>query len=276
MQARPPATRELALPGDATALAAELSMRAWVTLYCRPQSRDTNDKAWAWASEALRLDQQCGAALNAIAYCEWRAAQYGWHGKPRDALLREALSHAQRAITLSPHDPDAHYTLGLVTYTLSDTATAQAMLEHCVALSPSYAPAHGLLGIVRAVQGFPQETFAHCERALTISPREPLRSVWHWIQGCAASMLGDEHAALAYASKGIAANADYPNVYVIAIVAAHRLGQARLASRYLEILRGNTRYRFVEDAVENLPPLRVGTWGKAFVADLRAAGLPSR
>jgi TolB-like protein/Flp pilus assembly protein TadD len=270
------ATAGSALPGNATAMAAELSMRAWVELYCRPQTRDTNDRAWTWSLEALRLDEHSGAALNAIGYCEWRAAQYGWHAKSREALLHDALSHARRATTLARNDPDAHYTLGLVTYTLSDTATAQAMLEHCIALSPSYAPAHGLLGIVRAVQGFPQESFAHCERALTISPREPLRSVWHWIQGCAASMLGDEHAALAYASKGIAANADYPNVYVIAIVAAFRLGQTQLASRYVDILRGKTRYRFVEDAIENLPPLRVEGWGTAFVADLRAAGLPSR
>jgi DNA-binding winged helix-turn-helix (wHTH) protein/tetratricopeptide (TPR) repeat protein len=262
---------------DASAVAAELAMRAWVALYGRPQSHATNEEAWSWATQALALNARSGQALNALAYCEWRAAQYGWHAeKSRDALLRDALEHARGAVALAPQDPDAHYTLGLVTYNLADTSTARAMLEHCIALCPSYAPAHGLLGMVHAVQGFPGETFIHCERAFVISPKEPLRSVWRWIQGCAASMMGDEPAALDYATKGIAANAGYPNVYVIAIVAAHRLGHTALASRYVEILRGKTRYRFVEDAIENLPPLAVTPWGPAFVADLQAAGLPSR
>ena len=78
----------------------ELAMRAWVELYCRPQNRETNDRAWGWAIEAMQRDASIGAAWNAIAYAEWRAAQYGWHEGDGVQLLASAVSHAERATAL--------------------------------------------------------------------------------------------------------------------------------------------------------------------------------
>ncbi|PSJ19627.1 hypothetical protein CVH10_21870, partial [Halomonas sp. ND22Bw] len=57
---------------DTHTRAHETAMRAWVELYGRPQSRDTNDRAWQWAREALRADDRNAVAWNALAYAEWR------------------------------------------------------------------------------------------------------------------------------------------------------------------------------------------------------------
>lgn len=255
--------------------ALDFAMRAWVELYCRPQSRETNERAWVWAAEALRLDASIAAAWNAVAYCEWRAAQYGWHAKDWADLLADAVDHAQRAVSLDPSDPDAHYTLGLSSYTSGEVTRAEATLRHCLQISASYAPACGLLGMVRAVLGHPEETADWCARAHALSPLEPLRAIWHWSEACALSMLGREAEALDRATRGIAANPDYPNNHIIASVAAWRLGSHDAAVRHVAALRGSS-LRSIERLRRMLPPMRVEPWATSFLADLRAAGLPER
>ncbi|HMN83192.1 MAG TPA: hypothetical protein PKA20_25140, partial [Burkholderiaceae bacterium] len=257
------------------ASARELAMRAWVELYCRPQTRETNERAWKWAAEALRRDDTMGAAWNALAYCEWRAAQYQWSDRNRERLLPDAVDHAQRATSLAPDDPDAYYTLGLATFTSGELARSEANLRHCLEISSSYAPAYGLLGLVRASRGHPEETAELCARAFALSPREPLRAIWHWAESCAASMMGRDGEALERASLGIAANPDYPSCYLIAAVSSLRAGKVDEAARYVTVLRRSS-FSSLERLRQRLPEMIIEPWASAFLADLHAAGLPER
>ncbi|MFG5410773.1 winged helix-turn-helix domain-containing protein [Piscinibacter sakaiensis] len=261
-------------PGHADAL--ELAMRAWVELYCRPQNRETNDRAWAWAAEAVRHDASLGAAWNVLAFCEFRAVQYDWQDPRTDTRLADALAHAERATALSPSDPDAHYTLGLVLLISGDYVRARATLHHCLEISTSYAPAWGLLALVVNAEGHPEQAFELAERALALSPREPLRAVWHWGEACAASMLGREEEALAYAARGIAANPDFPSCYLVAVVAARRLGRHVEAARFVSVLQ-TTAFRSIERVRQRVNAFsQHEPWASAFLADLHAAGLPER
>lgn len=269
------AARVLDAGGPARPSALELAMRAWVELYCRPQNRDTNDRAWQWAAQAVQRDPSIGSAWNVLAYCEYRAAQYDWHAGEHGPLLAQAIVHAEHATTLAPADPDAHYTLGLALFTIGEWARAQASLNHCLQISASYAPAYGLLALVGTANGHPEQAFELCGRALALSPREPLRAIWHWGQACAASMLGRDGDSLNYAAQGIAANPAFPSCYLAAAVAARRLGRWPEAQRYVSAVRP-TAFRSVERLRQRVPALQVEPWATAFLADLRAAGLPER
>lgn len=274
MQLSDHATRAVDTAAGHDASAIELAMRAWVELYCRPQTRETNERAWKWAEDALRRDDSVAAAWNALAFSEWRAAQYEWSDKAWELLLADAVAHAQRAVSLAPSDPDAHYTLGLATYTSGELARGEANLRQCLALSCSYAPAYALLGLVRAGRGHPEEAHALCARAFALSPREPLRAIWHWTEACAASMLGREEEALEHASLGIAANPDHPACYLVAAVSSLRLGQAAEASRFVTVLRRGA-FNNVARLRSRLPSMRVEPWASMFLADLERAGLPA-
>jgi len=269
------AAREIDVQGPERASALELAMRAWVELYCRPQSRETNDLAWKWAAEAVSRDASVGAAWNVLAYCEYRAVQFDWQEANPDILLADATAHAERATGLSPSDPDAQYTLGLTLFTAGELVRAEASLRHCLQISASYAPAYGLLGLVASAGGHPERSFDLCSRALALSPREPLRAIWHWGEACAASMLGREDEALAFAARGIAANPTFPTCYLSAAVAARRLGREQEAARFLSVVRA-TAFRSIERLRQRIPAMRVEPWASAFLADLRAAGLPER
>lgn len=269
------AARELDVGGPDRASALELAMRAWVELYCRPQSRETNDRAWKWATEAVRRDAAVGAAWNVLAYCEYRAVQYDWQEGHRDVTLANVVAHAERATGLSPSDPDAHYTLGLVLLNLGELLRAEASLRHCLQISASYAPAYGLLALVANANGHPERALELCARALALSPREPLRAIWHWGEARAASMLGREEDALEYAARGIAANPAFPTCYLSAAVAAHRLGREQEAARFISVVR-TTAFRSIERLRLRVPALLGEPWGSAFLADLRTIGLPER
>jgi DNA-binding winged helix-turn-helix (wHTH) protein/tetratricopeptide (TPR) repeat protein len=269
------AARALDAGGQPRASALELAMRAWVELYCRPQSRESNDRAWQWATQAVQQDPSIGSAWNALAYCEYRAAQYDWHTGEHGPLLAQAIAHAEHATTLSPADPDAHYTLGLALFTMGQRARAEASLKHCLQISASYAPAYGLLALVGTACGHPERAFELCERALALSPREPLRAIWHWGQASAASMLGRVDDSLRYSAQGIVANPTFPSCYLTAAVAALRMGRPLEAERYVAAVKP-TAFCSVERLRERIPALRVEPWAGAFLADLRAAGLPER
>lgn len=270
------AAREVEVRGPERASAVELAMRAWVELYCRPQNRETNDRAWKWAAEAVRRDASVGAAWNVLAYCEYRAVQYDWKEANPDVLLADAVAHAERATALSPSDPDGHYTLGLALFQTGELVRARASLGHCLEISKSYAPAYGLLSLVVNAEGHPEQAFDLAARALALSPREPLRAIWHWGEACAASMLGREEDALAYAARGIAANPAFPTCYLAAVVAARRLGREAEAARFVSVLR-TTAFSSIERVCQRMRTFaRMEPWGSAFLAELRAAGLPQR
>jgi DNA-binding winged helix-turn-helix (wHTH) protein/tetratricopeptide (TPR) repeat protein len=269
------AARGVDAGGPERGSALEQAMRAWVELYCRPQTRDSNARAWKWAAEAVRRDASVGAAWNVLAYCEYRAVQFDWQDEQPSIRLADAVAHAERATALSPSDPDAHYTLGLVLFTSGELLRAEASLRHCLRISASYAPAYGLLALVANAGGHPEKAFELCARALALSPREPLRAIWHWGEACAASMLDREGEALAYAARGIAANPAFPNCYLAAAVAARRLGREQEAARFISVLL-TTAFRSIERVRQRVPVMRAEPWASAFLADLRAAGLPER
>ncbi|RXT52429.1 hypothetical protein B6S44_16755 [Bosea sp. Tri-44] len=268
------ATRGPPVEGGRDLRAIEAAMRAWVELYCRPQTPESNERAWRWAEEALALDPDSAIGLNALAFCEWRAAQYGWRPQERAVLLTAALEHAQRAIDLAPRNPDPYYTLALATLLAGDLNRAEAALRHCIGLNASYAPAHALLGLVRTMQGFPQEAAALCARAFALSPYEPLRAIWHWIVAWAAIVLDEDETALAQAEQGIAANPHFPTCYVAGAIAARRLGKNALAAQYARALSASPTFGNLADIAENLPALHFAPLRSAYLADLAAAGLP--
>ncbi len=260
--------RALREPSQAEALA----LRAWVELFLRPQTRATNERAGAWAAQAIALDTEHAGAYTCLAYSEWRAAQFAWDPAPRPMLLQRAHDHVQRALVLDARDADAHYTLGLLSHFLDAPLQAEEALWSCLRLNPSYAPAYGILGIVRTTLGRPEEALPLCARAFAISPREPLRAIWHSVRAYALLALDRNDEALVQAQSGIVANADYPFNYAVGIAAAHRLGRTEIVQRWKRLLQPRP-YGTLSALVERVPQVRTAPFGPRFIADLRAAGV---
>lgn len=236
-----------------TLSARSLATQAWVELFARPETAETNRRARDWATEALQRDPHCGLAEICMATCCWRAGQFGWDGLNEEEARSPAHDHAERAVVLAPNEPDAHYVLALIAYGRGETVRAEEALRQCLRLSASFAPAYGLLALVRTRLGHPDEAPALCDRALALSPREPLRAVWYLALAWSALARRDYAAALDAAQRGMAANPGLPTNYAAGAAAAQALGEKDLAARWIQLLRERSIFRSVPAFYRRMP-----------------------
>jgi DNA-binding winged helix-turn-helix (wHTH) protein/tetratricopeptide (TPR) repeat protein len=233
------ASREAGLAAsDDQVQALAFAAQAWVQLFARAQTPDTNQRATRLARSAVALAPELSQGWMCLAYADWRAGHYRWSDEPRDEQLARALAEAERAVAIDPRDPDAHYVLSLAARHLhGQRQRADEALRHCLRLSSSYAPAYGLLAQSLERQGRHDEARAYCDRAFQLSPLEPLRVIWHFVRAEAALATGDPQAALHEAQHGMAVNPSYGQVYLVGAVAAWRLGALEQAHEWTITLR---------------------------------------
>lgn len=269
--------RAPAVHGPQMAEAMVLASRAWVDLFSRQETRAVTLQARVWAQQAMALAPDLPMALVCMAFCRWRESQFGWNDAAPQTLREQALALAERAVALDEREPDAHYVLGLTAYSLGETARAEECLRHCIRLSGSHAPAHGLLALVRTRRGYPEEAAALCARAFALSPREPLRVVWHLALAWANLALHDYSGAFDASQQGMAVNPDFATVYVTGAAAAQKLGLEEDARRWVAFLRERTVFNSVQAVRERLSPPRTPDQQArmdTLVSLLAAAGLP--
>lgn len=240
--------------GEVQLMAVTLATRSWIELFARTESMDSNDRAVDWAKQALARDPRLPLAFICLAFAEWRSAQFGWDDERPAELVRRAREHADRAIELDPGEPDAYYVSGLIAYSSGEVARAEEALRHCLRLSASHAPAHGLLALIRTRRGYPVEAGPLCERALALSPREPLRVVWYLARAWAALDMGDYESALEDSQRAMAVNPDFATCYVTGAAAAQQLGARQLAASWVEFLKTRTAFRSLRELEDRLPP----------------------
>ncbi len=264
---------------DTEVQARAFAAQAWVQLFALAQTPDTNRRATRLARSAVALAPELSQGWMCLAYADWRAGQFHWSDEPRDEQMARAVAEAERAVALDPRDPDAHYVLSLtVRYFLGQRLRADEALRHCLRLSPSYAPAYGLLALSLVRHGRHDEARANCDKAFGLSPMEPLRVIWHLVRAEASLATGDPQTALDEVQRGLVVNPTYGQLYVAGAVAAWRLGAADLAREWIEMLRQHPAFRSLEavriSAVRTYDPSALRQLEQQ-LDTLRDAGMPA-
>ena len=265
---------------DAEVQARALAAQAWVQLYARAQTPDTNQRATRLARSAVALAPELSQAWMCLAYADWRAGQYRWSDEARDEQLGRALAEAERAVALDPRDPDAYYVLSLAARNYrGQRERADEALRHCLRLSSSYAPAYGLLAQSSNRRGLRDEARAHCDKAFELSPLEPLRVIWHAARAEASLATGDPQSALDEAQRGMAVNPGYAQVYLFGTAAAWRLGAVEQAHEWVATLREHPAFCSLEairvTVGRTFDPAAIGQLER-LLETLREAGLPAQ
>ena len=275
------ASQEAVVPAsDAEVQARAFAAQAWVQLFARAQTPDTNQRATRLARSAVALAPELSQAWMCLAYADWRAGNYRWSDESRDEQLARALAEAERAVALDPRDPDAHYVLALSARAYrGQRLRADEVLRHCLRLSPSYAPAYGLLALSLERHGRHDEARAYCDKAFELSPLEPLRVIWHFARAEASLATGDPQAALEEAQRGMAVNPSYPQLFMVGAAAAWRLGAVTQAHEWVTTLRQHPAFCSLEafrgTVVGSYDPASVGQL-EQLLDTLREAGLPAQ
>ena len=100
-----------------------------------------------------------------------------------------------------------------------------AECEHALALDRNLAGALASIGLGKILIGRAEETEAHINEALRLSPRDTMSYDWMSVAGIAKNHLGLWDQAAAWFRRAIEANRNYPHPYFVLAAALAQLGQ---------------------------------------------------
>jgi adenylate cyclase len=130
-------------------------------------------KALDLLDKALAIDPKYPLALSLAGWCHAQRAVYNWtNDVPASQALARTL--AERAAELSGDDPLILSVLGAVHTILGNVGTARILLERALALDPNAAWAWNRLGYVESLSERPERAIEDFERALRLSPLDPM------------------------------------------------------------------------------------------------------
>ncbi len=230
-----------------------------------------SDRALALLERAIELEPDYAAAHAIIAWChEQRYLRGGLH----DETKRAALRHARRAVAVGGDDAAALATAGFVIAVVeSDYEAATDAFDRSFALSRSSALALGFSSIVRAWNGDDATAVEHAERAIRLSPLDPLLYVPYVGLAYAHFAAGRFDDAAIAAGRASQSNPKFTMPHVLHAAALANLGRDKEAMAEVDRLRELEPQLTVSTAIQSAR--YVDRAKNAELGDaVRRAGLP--
>lgn len=259
---------------DSTLDAYDLTLRALLPTFA--ETADDNQEALRLLDLALQMDPEYPTANALAAWCRQQRHLMAWPGAPPGALDddREAAKRLARAAIAGGADvPLALAVAGAVRAALTrDHHLALAAADRATMMNPNAAIVLGFGAVTRCLCGDYGKAVEQAEKAVRLSPLEPL--VYHasFALALAALLTGRTEEAVAHAHKAIEGNRNFAFSHCVLALGLARLGRAEEAAQTVRRL------------ISAAPGFRIGTLRKIRLADaarlhadldpLRAAGLP--
>jgi len=148
--------------------------------------------------------------------------------------------------------------------------------ELALQLDRNLAGAHAQIGNAKRHLGQAEETEAHIQEALRLSPCDSHAYLWCMFAGLAAYHLGKEEEAVAWMRRSIEANRNYPSShFILAAVLAHlgRLAEARSEAHAGLTLNPTFTISRFRASASIYGPSAAAEWERS-IDGLRKAGVP--
>jgi TolB-like protein/class 3 adenylate cyclase len=169
-------------PDDLNAI--DLTMRGW-SIVNKPTTRDNLKVARRLFEAALELEPDYAHALVGLAETYVYEVGHGYSAAGAPLHRRLAEQAILRALALDPRHPRGHNVHGIYRRLKMQWALALDAFEQVLELNRNLAAAHAQIGLVRLLTGQPQETPAHVEKAIRLSPRDANLGAWLCMLGSA-------------------------------------------------------------------------------------------
>jgi adenylate cyclase len=222
------------------------------------------------AHRALELDPRFGSAAALAGDCHVNNVILGYANDPQFDR-KEAVRLARLALSIDDGDPDTLSSAAVISaYMVGDSEAEIEMADRAVALNPNSWRTWNCRGYVYRVAGLPEEAIRSFERAVRMSPVDPLLYVTFLGTGVALIELGRFDEAIVVLKKALRQNPSYvPACRCLASAFAHLGRDAEAhdaAARAIEIDPAFTISAFIaRGAGKNV---------KLLIEGLRKAGLP--
>jgi adenylate cyclase len=193
--------------------------------------KEESGKALELLERALAIDPAYPLALSLAGWCHAQRSVYNW---AEDIALSQAMARslAERAAEMSGDDPVILAVLGAVHTFVRNHGTARVLLERAVTLDPNAAWAWSRLGWLENYADQPLKGIANFERALRLSPIDPMNFNNYVGMGSAHEIAQEYDEAAAYYRRALEerpnANWIYRNLASV-LSGAGRLEEAKQA-----------------------------------------------
>jgi adenylate cyclase len=147
-----------------------------------------------------------------------------------------------------------------------------AALELATDLNPSFTIAYHELGVGLALMGKPDEAIASFEKAMRLSPHDPMMSLFFSGVGLAHAMAGRDAEAVEWSKRSVNRKADWYLPYLVLAASYANLGRMQEARSAIEDLL-HIRPQFSLTAVKLLLAAAEPGVAELAVESLRKAGL---
>jgi len=199
--------------------------------------KDESAKALELLEKALKIDPEYPLALALAGWCHAQRSVYNWAD---DLAASQAMARtlAERAANLSGDDPLILAVLGTVHTFVRNYGTARVLLERALALDPNCAWAWSRLAWVENYADQPQKAIENFERALRLSPIDPMNFNNYAGLGSAHEILQDYDNAAALYRRALLERPNASWIYrnlASTLSASGRIDEAKLA--FAEMLR---------------------------------------
>ena len=251
------------------------SMDAWDLLmralshYWRVTRQD-NTVAQALLEKATAIDPHYGQAFGLLATSHTFCAHMGWEDMAVAAPIAEGAASA--AIFADSEDPWAHYALGCVHLYARRFDDSLAEFEWALQLNPNFWMAQAYYGLTLAYCGRWQEAGSSVQRALRVSPRDPLAAIYCGIASYAQFVGRNYDEAMRLAREGIRQRADFVGAHRVLTAAAGMTRQNDLAQAALAELR-SVQPNISLDWIRKEIPIRQDIEREHYLEGFRRAGL---
>jgi adenylate cyclase len=248
----------------------DLVLRAYPSVWSL--DRSANVEALKLLSQAIAIEPDYPLALSLAAWCRAQQVVYNWASDPADART-EALRLAQIAADAGGEDdPTILTVLGAAHTIVGNLAIAARLLERALSLDPNSAWAWNRSGWLQSYLGQAEASIEHFERALRLSPFDPMKfnafigiGAAHFVAGRVADAALWQERGLIERPGAIWVYRDLVAIYaLLGRVADARAGLARLLNEYPDLTISK-----ISGAIPFSPAVR-----DRFDEGLRKAGMP--
>ena len=257
--------------------AEDLAMRCEAALEgFRPGSAEY-EAGFGDCEHALQLDAHNVRALVGYSYKFIdRALQL--QSTDRESDVRRADELVSTALATDPNAYAAHFAKAevLIAEKRFDEAIVEA--ERSLALNPSFVSAYGGLGLISIFLGRPERAVEYADKAMRLSPRDPLLYVFEFEKGFALALLHQDDQAIALLRQTVSTAPQWPlpQAFLAAMLAitGHEAEARETLKRYLAL--SGTRARTIAQWRAQLPSDNPAflAYAARFADGLRKAGMP--
>ncbi|HZZ21462.1 MAG TPA: adenylate cyclase [Roseiarcus sp.] len=190
----------------------------------------------------------------------------------RDVRLAAAEAKIAKVLSLRPNDALAYEIMGGILNQTNRSDQGIAEFERALALDPNLAAAHGDIGLAKIFVGHSEETGAHVNEALRLSPRDSFAWLWLHFAGAAKLVLGADDEAVALFRRSIEDSRTIPLTHFFLAGTLANLGK-------VEEARAEAKAGLALDPGASIGRFRSGgqfdnPMGERLMEGLRKAGMP--